>query len=182
MKRVKGTALVNFVKTIRANKSGVYDQYLTEEDKDIISRKILAAVWYPYETFKRCFNATFEVIAKKELQMVEQWGRLYGELIMTDIYKDTLKKGDPLDHIKKVPVYIRTFFDFGQGEAVVEKPNRVVIKLTDYDPDFAPLYHFLRGWFQRMAELCGGQNVKCEFVNKSWEDKTNTTTYLVSWT
>jgi len=164
MKRVKGTALVDFVKIIRANKSGVYDQYLTEEDRAIISRRILPAVWYPYETFKHCFNATYEVNAKDQLQMVEQWGRLDGELIITDIYKDTIKQGDPLYHIRKIPIYIRTFVDFAQWEAVVEKPNQVLLTLSDCDPDFAPLYYFFKGWFQRMAELGGGQNVRCEFV------------------
>ena len=36
MKQVKGTALVEFVKTIKADKSGVYDRYLKEEDLAII--------------------------------------------------------------------------------------------------------------------------------------------------
>jgi len=181
MKRVKGTAFVNFAKSIRANKSGVYAKYLTEEDKDILSRKILAAVWYPYETFKRCFKAVFEVVGKNDFETARQWGRLYGELIMTDIYKDTFRKGDPLYHVKKIPIYILTFFDFARWEALVEKPNQVLITLPDCDPDFAALYHFFRGWFQKMAELGGGQNVRCEFVKMGWADESKITSYLVSW-
>jgi len=181
MKRVKGTVLVNSVKLIRADKSGIYDQYLTEEDKAIISRRISPAVWYPYETFKHCFKAIFEVAAKKDLDQVRKYSRFAGEMMITDIYKDTLKPGDPLSHLRKIPIYILTFYDFGQAEVVVEKPNQVLVRLIDYDPDFAPFYYMLAGVFECIAELCGGQNVRCEFVTKSWEDKSNTTSYLISW-
>ena len=181
MKQVKGSAMVHFVKGIRANKSGIYEKYLQKEDWDIIMKPILPAFWYPYETYKRCFNALFEVAANKDYEKVMGWAKLYAVLIMTDIYEHTLKKDDPLYHIKNVPQYIQTFYNFGHTEAKVEEPNRVLLKMSDYDPAFAPLYYFHLGWFEKVAELCGAKNVKCEFLEKSWETKSNTTSYLITW-
>jgi hypothetical protein len=182
MKQVKGVALVQFVKVIRANKSGVYDSYLKEEDLPIINTKIQPAIWYPYETFKRCFNAVYEIIGQKNDEKVKDWGRLYAELIMTDTFKITIKQNSALEHIKRLPVYISAFFDFGHANVIVENPNRVLLELSDYDPDFAPLYIFLIGWFKRVAELCGAQNAQCEFIDMSWVKKSNTTSYRFTWT
>jgi uncharacterized protein (TIGR02265 family) len=181
LKQVKGSAMVHFVKAIRANKSGIYNKYFQKEDLEIIMKPVLPAFWYPYETYKRCFNAVFEVAAKKDYEKVKEWARAYAELIMTDIYKHTIKKDNPLDHIRNAPIYIQTFYNFGHAEAKVEGPNRVLLNLSDYDSDFAPFYFFHLGWFQRVAELCGAQNVKCEFLEMSWITKSNTTSFLITW-
>ncbi len=71
--------------------------------------------------------------------------------------------------------------DLGNTEALVESPNRVLLRLTDYDPDFAPFYIFLQGWFQKMVELCGGKNVECKIIDMSWIKKNNVTSYIVTW-
>jgi len=167
--KAKGTVLVGFVKTIKADKSGVYDKYLTAEDKTIISQKILPNIWYPYETFRRCFNAVFEVIAKKDLEQVRNWGKLYGQAIMSDLYKGVLKKDDPIGYLKNSQVFIRNFFDFGRVEVVVEGENQILLKLIDFDPQFAPVHYMIRGWMERTAELCGAKDLKVEFVTKGWE-------------
>src|SRR5271157_5487019 len=97
MKKVKGTTMMYFVKTIRANKSGVYDKFLVDEDRAIIGTQIFPATWYPYETFKRCFLAVYEVIAKRSLEEVKEWGSLFSELIMTKILRNTINGDKPLD-------------------------------------------------------------------------------------
>jgi hypothetical protein len=174
MKRVKGTVLVDFVKSIKANKSGVYDKFLAAEDKSIISQRILPSAWYPYETFRRCFNAVFEVDAKRNLETVKNWGVLYGQKIMTDLYKGLLKQGEPLDSLKKYQVYIRNFFDFGKIEVIEEKPHQVLVKVIDFDSDFAPLYYMFYGWMERTMVLCGAKNLLSEIVSRSWQDPIDT--------
>ena len=170
-----------FVKTIRANKSGVYDKFLVDEDRAIIGTQIFPATWYPYETFKRCFLAVYEVIAKRSLEEVKEWGSLFSELIMTKILRNTINGDKPLDHIRRIPVYINTFYNIGYSEVTVEAPTRILLQLHDCDPDFQPLYYFLLGWFQKTAELCGARNVRCEFINMSEANKSNTIKYLITW-
>ena len=167
--RVKGSVLIDFVKTIKADKTGVYDRFLTKEDQDIIRQRILPSAWYPYETFRNCFNAVYEVLAKKNLDTVRQWGRLYGEAIVANLYKGLLKQGHPLDYIKKYEIYVKNFFDFGKLEVIEEAQNQVLIKMLDFDPNFPPLYSIMFGWLERTLELCGAKNIKAELLSKSWE-------------
>lgn len=174
MKKVKGTILVDFVKTIKANKTGIYDKYLTPEDNAAIYQRILPSAWYPYETFRHCFNAVFEVVANKSLDQIKAWGILYGQSIMTDLYKGLLKQGEPLDYIKKYQVYIKNFFDFGKVEVIEEKPNQVLIKFVDFDADFAPLYYMMYGWLEKTVETCGAKNLRTEIVSKSWTGQGDT--------
>ncbi len=181
MKKVKGAALLHFAKAIKSDKSGVFDKYLKEEDRAILNKEVQPTLWYPYETFRRCFNAVFEVIAKKDMEKVMEWGRQYGQVILSDVYKVTIKQDNPLEHFKRIPIYIKGFYDFGTTETKIEAPNRVLLTLNDYDPDFAPLYYFNVGWFRKAAELCGAKNVQCQMTAKSWEDKSSKTCYVVSW-
>ncbi len=172
--KVKGSVLIDFIKTIRADKSGVYQRYLTKEDQAIINQRILPSAWYPYATFRNCFNAIYEVLAKKNLDLVRQWGRLYGARIVDALYKGLLKQGQPLDYIKKYEVYIKNFFDFGKIEVEEEAPNQVLIRMIDFDPSFPPLYAIMFGWLERTLELCGAKSIKLEIVRKSWEGAQDT--------
>lgn len=181
MKQVKGAAFVNFVKTIRADKSGIYNKYLNEQDLSIINSTIQPINWYPYDTFKRCFSAVFEVAGKNNPNNLTEWGRLYCEKVLNDFFKITIKEGNPLEYIKRIPFYIQNFFDFGTTSVTVENPKSVILEMRDYDPDFKALYIFSHGWFYRAAELCGAQYVQCQFVEKSWLKKSNTTSYRITW-
>jgi len=176
--KVKGSVLIDFVKTIKADKTKAYDRYLSKEDQAIISQRILPSAWYPYPTFKNCFNAVFEVLARKNLDMVRQWGRLYGEQIVANLYKGLLKQGHPLDYIKKYEVYTKNFFDFGKIEVMEEAQNQVLVKMTEFDPGFPPLYAIMFGWLERTLELCGAKEIKSEIVSKSWEGAKETSLRL----
>lgn len=171
MKKVKGTVLVDFCKTIKADKSGAYEKYLTAEDKALFSQKLMPSAWYPYETFKRCFTGIFEVLAKSDLDTVRQWGRIYGKSIMSGIYKGLLKQGEPLEYIKKYSVYVRNFLDFGRMEITEEKTNSVTMKLIDFDPEFPPLFAIMQGWLECTMELCGAKNIKIDILPKTANDK-----------
>jgi len=181
MAKVKGTILVDFVKTIKADKTGVYSRYLGPEDMDIVSRRVLPSAWYPYETFKHCFNAVFEVAAKKNLETVRDWGKLYGNQIMSDVYRGLLKQGEPLEYLKKYSVYIKNFFDFGKVEVIEEKPRQVLVKFLEFDHEFAPLYYMIFGWLEKTAELCGAKNLQSEIVARSWQDPVDTA-FRFRWT
>jgi hypothetical protein len=73
MGNVKGTMLLEFVKSVRAYKTGAHNSYLTEKDREIISKKILSASRYPYETYENCFKAVFNVVAKGDMKTVYEW-------------------------------------------------------------------------------------------------------------
>jgi hypothetical protein len=182
MKQVKGILLLAFVKTIRADKSGLYDKFLLQEDIPVINKKIVDALWYPYETYKRCVDGVYEIVGKKREEKLKEWGGSYARQIMPTIFKKTIKENNPLEHFQRTPVYIKSMYDFGGTDVTVENPDSVILKLSDFDPDYPPIYIMLAGWFQSVAELCGAKNVQCKYIDKSWVNKSNTTSYHVTWT
>jgi uncharacterized protein (TIGR02265 family) len=181
MAKVKGTILVDFAKTIRADKSGAYAAYLTDQDRKIIADRILVSSWYPLETFKHCFQAVVTVLAKNDMEKVHQWGRLYGEHIITTVYKGIVKQGAPLESLQKYSSYIRNLFDFGAIEIKPLSDHEALIVIHDLDFDFEPQYHMMRGWLERSIELCGAKNIKTQTVSKAWEGAAQTS-FKISWT
>jgi uncharacterized protein (TIGR02265 family) len=167
--KVKGSVLVDFIKTIRADKSGVYEPYLTDEDKKIIGQRILPSAWYPYETFKHCFQAVFEILAKGDPEKVREWGRSYGGTIMSGLYKGLLKQGEPMQYLKKYSTYIRNFFDFGAIEVKELSDNEVEMTIKDFDAEFVPAYYIMFGWLERTLEICGAKDIKSEVLERAWE-------------
>lgn len=167
--KVKGSILVEFVRTIRADKSGAYDSYLTDADRKILGQRILPSGWYPYETFKNCFNAVFQILAKGDTQTVRKWGHTYGESIMGGIYKGLLKKGEPMEYLKKYPTYLRNFFDFGNIEIKQVSDNVADLSLEGFEIDFEPLYYMMLGWLERTLEVCGAREIEVENLEEAYE-------------
>jgi uncharacterized protein (TIGR02265 family) len=181
MPKVKGTILVDFVKTIRADKSGRFERYLGPEDKKIISERILPSAWYPLETFRNCFRAVVSELAKNDMEKVRQWGRLYGESIITGIYKSVLKEGAPMDSLCKYSSHIRNLFDFGEIKIEPVSDHEAIVTVRDLDFNFEPQYHMMRGWLERSLELCGARNIKTEALEKAWDGAAETR-FRISWT
>lgn len=174
MGKVKGTVLVDFVKTIRGDKSGVYDSYLTDADKEIISSRILPSAWYPFDTFQNCFQAVVKILAGNDMEKVRQWGRLYGENIITSVYKAMIKEDKPMETLEKYGTYIRSFFDFGEIKVEPVTDRKATVILTGFGNDFPSQYYMMAGWIERSLELSGARDIKSEFVSKSWEGAEDT--------
>ncbi len=169
MARVKGTILIDFVKTVKADHSGAYTPFLTPQDQAVISGRILPSGWYPYQTFINCFKAAVAVLAKNDMEAVRQWGRLYGENIVTGFYKGMIRDGAPMDSLQKYNSNIRNLFDFGEIQVEPLGQNQALIKILGFDPGFEAQYHMMRGWIERSLELSGARDITCEFVEKSWQ-------------
>jgi hypothetical protein len=166
---VKGSVFIDLVRMIKKDRSGVYDKYLTNKDREVIRQKIWATGWYPYETYKHCLKAIFEVVAKNDLEVAKEWGRRTCQAVMTSTYKDHLTGRDPFSFIKQFEIINQSLYDFGKTEIVAEGENRALYKLSSFDAEFVLLYYIIQGWIERGLELSGAKNIKCEFVTKSWE-------------
>jgi len=180
MAKVKGTILIDFVKTIKADKSGTYDPFLTDEDRKIIDERLLASAWYPYDTFKHCMQAAVHILAKDNMDTVHQWGRMYGEAIVTGVYKGMIKEGRPMESLQKYNSSVRNLFDFGELRVEPKGDNQATMKIRGFDPDFEPQFHMIAGWIERSLELCGAKDIECRFEEKSWEGGDETSLAL-SW-
>jgi hypothetical protein len=167
--KVKGSLFIFWVKAIKANKTGVYDKYLSNKDREIISERILPNIWYPFETYQNCVTAVFEVVANKNLEVVTEWGRMSSRELMTGLYGGTLDGLTPVDYLKKIGILHRTFFNFSKIESVIESKNQALFKLIEFEPLFSLQQYMVKGWIEGILSLCGAKDVRSEIITKSWE-------------
>ena len=180
MRHVKGSMFLKVAKVIKVDKSGVYDNLLTDEDKDLLSTTILTASWYPWESYKRCFNALAEVFAQGDMEVVRQWGHTEGEQLTQSAYKSILTGKDYKIAFKKIKLFWKFQFDFGELDLSFISDSTMQVVLKDFDPDFKVFFNLARGWFEQVLKMSDCKDVTSEFLVKSWEGAGDTTIQL-SW-
>ncbi len=168
-KHVKGSMFVKIVRGIRSDKTGVYDKYFSKEDKDFLSQKILSSGWYPFETYKKCFNALAQVEGKGNRKIWKQWGILQGEEMIKSVYQSVLAGKDPKRAMEKLRLFFKLMYDHGTLGIEFLSDNEMTLTYIDFDHDFEVSYIVADGWITRILELCGCKNVQSKFLVKSWE-------------
>ena len=168
MQTVKGSLFVYFVKVIRANKTGAYDALLTDEDRQVLEGRILPSSWYPFETYKRCFCAVASVEAHNDPTVIRGWGRRFCDEIMLTIYKRMIIDTTPMQSLQRYVSMFSMFFNFGTLQLEAQGPQKAVLDIRDFDPEFQELHQLFFGWLERSLELTGARNVRTQFLTCSW--------------
>jgi len=181
MKQVKGTMLKLIIKAIRVDKSGIFDNILSEKAKDFINQRILDSIWYPFEIYKECFNALCKIGAKEKNEVLIQWGRMESERLMTRIYSQSITEGNLTTAMEKYARFHKMVFNFGQIQSELISDNQIIVDYKDFEPDFKNFYYIAIGWIDKFIQLCIGSKPKYEFLKKSWEGD-DVTQYKVTWT
>ncbi|MFX1275130.1 MAG: hypothetical protein ACFFAT_08815 [Promethearchaeota archaeon] len=174
MKKIKGTLLKPWVIAIRANRSGGYDDFITEEDKKIVNQRILDAAWYPYGTFKNCYNAVCKIEAKENIKVIEKWGYDYGKSVLERVYKEPMRKKELEAAISSYNNLFKLWFNFGYQHGEIISNDEVDIFIEDFDKDFKLFYHIAKGWMHGFFEAYLDTKVMTRFIEKSWEDADKT--------
>jgi len=169
MRKVKGTIFIPWAKAIKADKTGRYDDHLTQEDKKILSGLILPSSWYSFETYKNCFNAVSMVFAQNNLETILEWGREYSNQIMGSVYKRAIQEGDPKQAMEQFLFTYKSMFNFGKVSSEFVSDTEIIVSIEEYDPDFERCYYLFRGWLEKFFELCLDKAVRTGFGQKSWE-------------
>jgi len=174
MKKIKGSLFKAWAIAIRANKSGVYEHLISEEDKKIISQRILDAAWYPFATFKTCINAVCEVEANNNVETIEKWSYNYGKRALERTYKAPMRKTDLNTALKSYNSLFRLWFNFGNQHGEIISNHEVHITIENFDKDFKTFYHSAKGWMHSFFEAFLSKKVTSSFIEKTWEgaDKT----------
>ncbi|MFH1809348.1 MAG: DUF2378 family protein [Pseudomonadota bacterium] len=180
MPQVKGSMLTEWVRTVRADRSGELAARLPPQLRAMLDTRVLPSLWYPFEFYKACFLIVFELRGGGDLRLARSWGLDYGQQILDRVYPATIRPGDPLAGLCAYERLFSSFFDFGsvQVEAVGEREVRLTVR--DFDRDFEPFYHLLGGWMERVVQLCRGEQASVQFEQRSWDGAT-ATGYLVRW-
>ncbi|MFX1239220.1 MAG: hypothetical protein ACFFAS_13055 [Promethearchaeota archaeon] len=171
---VRGGLFKVFVKSIRANKTNVYDTLLEEDDKEIVNQLILDSGWYPFKTYKNCVNAVAKVDADEATNIVEQWGYNAGKNLVNRVYKNILRKKRIELAIKSYNQLFKLWFNFGVQKGEIISDNELHISFEEFDSNFKFFYHLAKGWITSYFETYLNIKVNATFIKKSWEgaDKT----------
>jgi hypothetical protein len=153
LRHVKGILLKPILKAIRANKNGVYDELLSEKDREIISQKILTSLWYPFEVYKNGFNAILHVKANGNCELIRQASRKEGEIVMNSIDKSAFIKGDLKRSLEAFVRLFKLMFDFSCIEVKELSNNHTILEYIDFDTDFEVFFYAARDWTERFLEL-----------------------------
>lgn len=181
MRHIKGVFLLPIVKNIRIDKNGTFDKFLTEEDKTLIHSTVLASSWYPWDTYKRSFNALAEVFAQGDMEVVRQWGHAEGEQLTQTAYKTVLSAKDPKNAFKKIEMFWKLQFDFGELDVNFVSGNSIKVTIKGFDEDFKVFFNLVRGWYEQVLKMCECTDIQSEFLAKSWEGGGDTIMQF-SWT
>ena len=180
MKLVKGSMMKLVAKAIKVNKSGIYNNLLSDKAKELLSQRILDPIWYPFEVYKECFNALSQVDANNNPLLIVQWGRNRGEELMTSIYKHSIIEANLKNATENYKRFHRSVFNFSEIEIEIISDNEIVLTYKDFEPNFENFYHIAIGWAQRFFELCLGKKITYKILQKSWNGA-DATRFSLSW-
>jgi hypothetical protein len=178
-RRVKGTLFVDYVRMMRAQKDVDWARYLKPEDLELIHRRVDPDGWYPMGSFERMGVAILAEVARGELELVREWGRMQTEWI-TQTESGLLAPGDPMESLMRFQVLRNGFFDYTalefsyvyEGEAALE----IRYGMGPVAEQAAALQTM--GFFEKLVELAGGKKVEARFTSESWAGAPVTTLNL----
>ncbi len=174
-RRIKGSLFIDYVRMIRKTKEVEWSKYLLQEDMVFLDERILPSKWYPLESFERMADAVFRELAKGDLEVSRFWGRASLDALL-NIYNFIIVEGDPSTSLQNLATIRSSFFDFDAIEVQMLSDNHVHVSIditTNKNLEQAEAYQTL-GSYERLIELAGGNTVRCEFYQKSWENDDNT--------
>jgi hypothetical protein len=178
---VKGVLFADYVRMLRGHKAVDWAKHLLPSDLPYLEKRVVAAEWYPMETFERMGNAILREIAGNELEAVRIWGRMSVDQLRTDT-PQLVADGDPLETLMRFRVLRSTYFDFD----ALEIPT-----LSDGHADIVIRYHMgptaeeaasyqTMGFFERLLEVGGAAKVFARFTQQSWVGDARTL-LVVNW-
>ncbi|MFX1276590.1 MAG: hypothetical protein ACFFBP_03370 [Promethearchaeota archaeon] len=179
-KKVKGSLFKLMVKAVRANKSGIYDTLLSDEAKRITEQRILDSIWYPYEVYRNIHDAVVKVDGKNNPKILVEWGKRFGEALMTSIYKNTMVDRDIEILLDKYQRFHPLVFNWGEFKAKLTSDNQIKIIYENFQKDWQDVYYIAIGWVLRFMELCIGKKIEYKIIKKSWEGD-DSTEFILFW-
>jgi len=168
---VKGTMLVDYVRMVRSRKDISWEKHLTKEDLEMIKGRILPMGWYPFDAFQRIALAVLHEIAKDDLNIVRQFGRLMMKNMIENTYPLIAKSNDAFEAFLALQNIRSRFFSFATPtyEKIGPKSLRVTFENTPNTEGLEAFCYQHAGGYDYIIELYGGKNIKLAWEKKGWE-------------
>jgi hypothetical protein len=166
---------VDYVRMLRAEKAVDWSKFLSPHDLGYLTQRIEPEEWYPMETFERMGLAILATIAGGSVESVRAFGRLSIDWLCRST-PGLVARGDPRDTLMRFQVLRRGFFDYpaleiksiSDGEAAIHIAYGMSPRAEE-----AASWQTL-GFFERLVEVAGGEDVKAWFSSRAWENEPTT--------
>jgi len=171
------------VKGVRGDKTNKhkYDNLLSDEAKELLNKRILDSIWYPFDPYFEIYFALAKFFAKNNNQIFIKWGNQFGEVGMSTIYKNIVVEGNLDTLVEKFNRFHRLLFNFGDFSLEKISNNEILVTYRNFEPDFEFWYYTAVGWIQKSVEMCIKKKVNFEFMKMSWKGD-DSTQFRLSWT
>lgn len=182
---VKGSAIVVLPKFIKSRfgkkRFRLWLDALSEEAKEVYSRKILLTSWFALNTIfieptremcKKFFNGDLE--GSREL------GRFSAEYALGGIYKAYIRTANPQSLTKRASQIFSTYYRPSSMETGVLKGKEVLLKITEFPEMDIIVENRILGWIEKALEICAYKNINLKVV-KSLASGESATEIEITW-
>ena len=146
---------------------------IPEELRNVYIQQNNPMDWKPWKAFISFITAIEKLFGKGDYQTSYEIGKFSAEKEFSGIYKAFLEKDDPEMVIRRSNIAWRTVVDTGElySNKLTKQSARLTLsKFNEHDKHHC---HFLIGYFQRVLELTGAENVSVKECNCAFEGDEN---------
>jgi hypothetical protein len=167
---VKGSLMLDYVKTIKANPDLPWSDHLLPEDVELIKQYILPASWYPMEQYQRIGLAVFKLLVKENYEFLYAYGRSVADKMNAD-NPGLVVEGRARDTLVKYRAIQDRGYSFKAVETDDVGPGHIIVHILSAPEEKAAklLIEIVSGTIGRLIELSGGKNVKIKLTESVWE-------------
>ncbi len=172
---VRGVLFADYVRMIRRVQGVDWSQRLRPEDMSHVLQRVDPDGWYSMATFERLGEEIFREVAKGDVNLVRVWGRFS----VDPLHEQTpglVANLDPADTLMRFRVLRATYFDFDALEVPVLADDHAQLVIRYYMgpvAEEAAAFQTL-GFFERLLELAGADDVRSEFLERAWKGDART--------
>lgn len=168
MARIKGTAMLNSVKFLRANFKERALELLPPEQHKYLNARILVSSWYPEEDNLAIIRALARILKENVRDVGDDvyayMGRYVAQADFSTFYASLVRPNDPEETLRRAPVAWRMYHDTGSFSVSFQGPGRARVELSDYGMPSKEMCSLLKGFHEQMIVMAGAQQVTSQEV------------------
>ncbi|HTF32262.1 MAG TPA: DUF2378 family protein [Myxococcota bacterium] len=158
MPQIKGTAMLQCVKALRAQREKAA-ALLPRELQHYLEKRIAISVWYPEKDHLALLRAVAELVGGGRRDVWEFLGRASARSDLQGVYRNMLKVGDPDATLRRGPALWQAYHDSGTVTVTWESENLVRVELADYGLRAAEMCGVFGGYYHELLHLSGAREV-----------------------
>ena len=169
---VKGTSLVQIVRSIRSHRREHALPALGDWERDLLRRRISPSTWYSLKVYESLLQTVHRYVLDGSEAAAEESGKKFARTQQENAELGFLVPGNPAMTLSQLgPQWVR-HFNFGeltlQPWPRDDSTSGASICLSGFPDMSAALGHAIMGFTEQLVELSGGSNVAAVLEERPW--------------